>query len=97
MEIDKTAPFGNGPWLGPNLNAVDRGRTYQVRVTDGETGNKFLYILPSKPGHSEVRIISSFGVKLLMMLLLKQCMTGIRCLLMELKIRIFVALNYGRD
>ncbi|MFN0035318.1 MAG: proprotein convertase P-domain-containing protein, partial [Saprospiraceae bacterium] len=40
VEVDKTAPFGNGPWLPACFNNTDIGKTYQVRVTDPETGNK---------------------------------------------------------
>lgn len=39
-EVDKTTPFGNGPWLDATFNATDIDRTYQYRVTDAETGNK---------------------------------------------------------
>ena len=40
VELDKTAPFGNGPWLPAVLGPGDVGKTYQVRVTDPDTGNK---------------------------------------------------------
>jgi hypothetical protein len=53
VEVDKTLPFGNGPWQrvsqGPAfpgfgvptpLGPGDVGKTYQVRVTDPATGNK---------------------------------------------------------
>ncbi|MCB0535135.1 MAG: proprotein convertase P-domain-containing protein, partial [Saprospiraceae bacterium] len=40
VELDKTAPFGNGPWLPAVLGPQDVGKTYQVRVTDPDTGNK---------------------------------------------------------
>ena len=40
VELDKTLPYGNGPWVPGCLNASDIGKTYQVRVTDPETGNK---------------------------------------------------------
>jgi len=53
VEVDKTLPFGNGPWQrvsqGPAfpgfgvptpLGPGDVGKTYQVRVTDPKTGNK---------------------------------------------------------
>ncbi len=53
VEVDKTLPFGNGPWIrvsqGPNfpgfgtpqpLGPDDVGKTYQVRVTDPASGNR---------------------------------------------------------
>ncbi|MEY3195545.1 MAG: hypothetical protein RIQ78_1642, partial [Bacteroidota bacterium] len=40
VELDRTAPFGNGPWTNSCVSASDVGKTYQVRVTDPETGNK---------------------------------------------------------
>ncbi|MCS7036591.1 MAG: HYR domain-containing protein, partial [Saprospiraceae bacterium] len=53
VEVDKTLPFGNGPWIrvsqGPAfpgfgvptpLGPDDVGKTYQVRVTDPATGNR---------------------------------------------------------
>ncbi|MEZ4942374.1 MAG: proprotein convertase P-domain-containing protein, partial [Saprospiraceae bacterium] len=40
VELDKTAPFGNGPWVPAVLGPGDVGKTYQVRVTDPDTGNK---------------------------------------------------------
>ncbi|MBK9335867.1 MAG: hypothetical protein IPM98_04525 [Lewinellaceae bacterium] len=40
VQIDKTLPFGNGPWELPVLGPGDVGKTYQVRVTDPATGNK---------------------------------------------------------
>ncbi|MBN8685198.1 MAG: proprotein convertase P-domain-containing protein, partial [Chitinophagales bacterium] len=40
VELDKSAPFGNGPWLSSTVGAGDVGKTYQVRVTDPTTGNK---------------------------------------------------------
>ena len=40
VELDKTAPFGNGPWVPAIVGPADIGKTYQVRVTDPETGNK---------------------------------------------------------
>lgn len=39
VELDKTAPFGNGPWVGPNLSATDIGNTYMVRVRHVPSGN----------------------------------------------------------
>ncbi|HNL37863.1 MAG TPA: HYR domain-containing protein, partial [Saprospiraceae bacterium] len=40
VEVDKTAPFGNGPWLPAEFGPSDIGKTYQIRVTDPDTGNK---------------------------------------------------------
>ncbi|MEI6882347.1 MAG: proprotein convertase P-domain-containing protein, partial [Bacteroidota bacterium] len=40
VELDKTAPFGNGPWVPGCVGLSDVGKTYQVRVTDPKTGNK---------------------------------------------------------
>lgn len=40
VELDKTAPFGNGPWMPVSYGAADIGKTYQFRVNDTYTGNK---------------------------------------------------------
>ena len=40
VELDKTLPYGNGPWVPACVGPSDIGKTYQVRVTDPETGNK---------------------------------------------------------
>jgi hypothetical protein len=40
VEVDKTMPFGNGPWSPANLTVTDLGKTYQARVTDSKNGNK---------------------------------------------------------
>ncbi|MFN0173273.1 MAG: HYR domain-containing protein [Saprospiraceae bacterium] len=40
VEVDKTVPFGNGPWLPATFNASDKGKTYQSRVTNLESGNR---------------------------------------------------------
>jgi len=40
VELDKLPPFGNGPWVPAVLGPPDVGKTYRVRVTDPETGNK---------------------------------------------------------
>ncbi len=34
VELDKTAPFGNGPWVPALVGSSDVGKTYQVRVSD---------------------------------------------------------------
>ncbi|HLP93510.1 MAG TPA: proprotein convertase P-domain-containing protein, partial [Saprospiraceae bacterium] len=40
VEVDKTLPYGNGPWVPACFGPADLGKTYQVRVTDPDTGNK---------------------------------------------------------
>ncbi|MBC7776816.1 MAG: HYR domain-containing protein, partial [Phycisphaerae bacterium] len=40
VEIDRTLPYGNGPWEPGTVNANDIGKTYQVRVTHLVSGNK---------------------------------------------------------
>ncbi|MEI6410858.1 MAG: HYR domain-containing protein, partial [Bacteroidota bacterium] len=40
VELDKTAPYGNGPWVPATVNASDIGQSYQVRVTHLVSGNK---------------------------------------------------------
>ncbi|MEO6759229.1 MAG: PKD-like domain-containing protein, partial [Saprospiraceae bacterium] len=40
VELDKTLPYGNGPWVPGVVNASDIGKTYQVRVTHLVSGNK---------------------------------------------------------
>jgi uncharacterized repeat protein (TIGR01451 family) len=40
VELDKTVPYGNGPWVAPVLGAADIGNTYQVRITHVPSGNK---------------------------------------------------------
>jgi hypothetical protein len=40
VQLDKVAPFGNGPWVSPCVGASDIGKTYQVRVTEPVFGNK---------------------------------------------------------
>mgnify|MGYP000753557205 CR=1 FL=1 len=39
VELDKTVPFGNGPWVAPVLGSADIGKTYQVRVRHVPSGN----------------------------------------------------------
>ncbi|MCK6693653.1 MAG: hypothetical protein L6Q97_16345, partial [Thermoanaerobaculia bacterium] len=39
VELDKTAPFGNGPWVPAVLGPSDVGKTYQVRVVDPENND----------------------------------------------------------
>jgi len=36
VELDKTLPYGNGPWVPACVGPSDIGKTYQVRVTDPE-------------------------------------------------------------
>jgi hypothetical protein len=40
VEIDRTLPFGNGPWQPGFVDVNDIGKTYQVRVTHLVSGNK---------------------------------------------------------
>ncbi|MFN0034070.1 MAG: HYR domain-containing protein, partial [Saprospiraceae bacterium] len=40
VEMDRTLPLGNGPWMPACVSASDIGKTYQLRVTDPDTGNK---------------------------------------------------------
>jgi uncharacterized repeat protein (TIGR01451 family) len=40
VELDRIAPFGNGPWTTPVLGPADINKTYQVRVTHVPSGNK---------------------------------------------------------
>jgi hypothetical protein len=37
VEVDKTLPYGNGPWVPACFNNSDVGKTYQVRVTDSDS------------------------------------------------------------
>jgi hypothetical protein len=39
VELDKTLPYGNGPWVPACVGPSDIGKTYQVRVTDPENSN----------------------------------------------------------
>ncbi len=39
VELDKTAPFGNGPWVAPVLGPADINKTYQVRIRHIPSGN----------------------------------------------------------
>ena len=40
VEVDKTFPFGNGPWLPPTMTMADVNKSYQFRVTSPTTGNR---------------------------------------------------------
>ncbi len=40
VELDKTIPLGNGPWVPACVGSSDIGKTYQVRVTEPILGNK---------------------------------------------------------
>ncbi|MBC7775194.1 MAG: hypothetical protein H7246_07130 [Phycisphaerae bacterium] len=40
VELDKTVPFGNGPWVSGCVGASDIGKTYQIRITEPVFGNK---------------------------------------------------------
>ena len=39
VELDKTVPYGNGPWVAAVLGPADIGNTYQVRVKHVPSGN----------------------------------------------------------
>ncbi len=39
VQLDKIAPFGNGPWVPAIVGPSDIGKTYAVRVIDPVTGN----------------------------------------------------------
>jgi hypothetical protein len=39
VQVDKIAPFGNGPWVPAVLGPSDIGKNYAVRVVDPATGN----------------------------------------------------------
>jgi len=47
IKVDRTAPLGNGPWVGPNcgngnqilFTCADVNKTYAYKVTDPNTGN----------------------------------------------------------
>ena len=39
VELDKTLPLGNGPWIPAVLGPSDLDKTYAARVTDPDTGN----------------------------------------------------------
>ncbi|MEZ4965894.1 MAG: HYR domain-containing protein [Saprospiraceae bacterium] len=40
VQLDKTPPYGNGPWVPAVLGPQDIGKTYAVQVIDPDTGNK---------------------------------------------------------
>ena len=40
VELDKVPPYGNGPWVPAVLTSADIGKSYGVKVTDPQTGNK---------------------------------------------------------
>ncbi len=40
VELDKTVPYGNGPWVPGTVNTADIGKTYQVRITHLVSDNK---------------------------------------------------------
>lgn len=40
VELDKIAPYGNGPWVPALVTGADVGKQYQIRVTEPTTGNK---------------------------------------------------------
>jgi subtilisin-like proprotein convertase family protein len=40
VEVDKTPPYGNGPWVPAVLTSADIGKTYKIRVTDTDNWNR---------------------------------------------------------
>ncbi|MFM8486074.1 MAG: hypothetical protein ACKOCH_07040, partial [Bacteroidota bacterium] len=40
VELDKTLPFGNGPWVNATVGSSDINKTYQYRVTHTPSGNR---------------------------------------------------------
>jgi hypothetical protein len=40
VELDKSIPYGNGPWVPGTVNTADIGKTFQARVTHLVSGNK---------------------------------------------------------
>jgi len=42
VQADKTAPFGNGPWVPATFDCDDIGKTYKIRVFDDKNGNGVL-------------------------------------------------------
>lgn len=45
IEVDKTAPFGNGPWAPATFGAPDVQQTYMFRITDTLTDDKCLGVV----------------------------------------------------
>ena len=39
VQVDKTLPYGNGPWVPALFDCMDIGKTYPVRVIDDKNGN----------------------------------------------------------
>jgi hypothetical protein len=39
-EVDKVAPFGNGPWVPASFTTADKGKTFQYRISDQESNAK---------------------------------------------------------
>jgi hypothetical protein len=40
VELDRTLPYGNGPWTSATVTSSDIGKTYQYRVTHLISGNR---------------------------------------------------------
>ncbi len=40
VEVDKTLPYGNGPWVPAILDGSDLGKVFPIRVIQTTTGNK---------------------------------------------------------
>jgi hypothetical protein len=43
VEIDKTLPYGNGPWIPATFNASDLGKTYQYHVVHSSGGQNICW------------------------------------------------------
>jgi len=48
VELDKTPPSGNGPWLPADIGPDDVGKTYGFRVTETDYGNSCTGVLKIK-------------------------------------------------
>jgi Uncharacterized protein containing caspase domain len=55
VEVDKTLPLGNGPWIPAEFNIQDTGKMFQIRISDPNTGNKC---------SSNVKIIESISLEM---------------------------------
>lgn len=62
VELDKTVPYGNGPWVPGHVDANDIGHTYQVRVTHLVSGNKCWGNIKVEDKQPPVLTCSNFSV-----------------------------------
>ena len=62
VEIDRTLPFGNGPWEPGTVVTSDIGKTYQVRVTHLVSGNKCWGNIKVEDKLSPVLMCTNFAV-----------------------------------